>query len=175
MKSWKWIGVLVLGAALAVGCGGDDDDDKANDGKDSSGKGGSSAGKGGSAGKPDNVLDVPDGGVACGKNVCKLEEGEENVTLCCADAFAGTCGMMQGMSGCVKRIANYPGCPAATGGGGMLRLPSCCTPDGQCGINGGAFAGGDTCTELSAAKMRAMEMGAGNFIMFPDPQACPDK
>lgn len=171
MKSWKWMGVLVLGALLAVGCGGDDDDD---DGA-KAGKGGSgSAGKAGSAGKPDNVLDIPDGGIACGaKNICTLDEGEENVTLCCADAFAGTCGMMQGTQGCVKRVSSFPGCPSAMGGGGMFRLPSCCTDDGQCGINGGAFTGGDTCTELGAAAERAAMMGAGMFITFPPPQACP--
>ena len=166
MKSRKWMGVVVLGALLAVGCGGDDDDDD-----DSSG---GSSGKGSTepkdAGSP--MMMLPEGAVACGKNTCMPVEGEM-VTLCCADPFAGTCGMMQGTSGCVNRVENFPGCPAAMGAGGMFRFPSCCI-EGMCGINASMFMpGGPECTELGEAAMRAADMGAGSFIMFPAPQACP--
>jgi len=164
MKSWKWIAVLVLGASLAVGCGGDDDDD------DDNGK--PSAGKGGGGSEDAGLPPVDEGSVACGKVICMPEEGE-TATLCCFDEFSAKCGMKQGMSGaaCVMRVTPYKGCPSAMGMGG-LTLPSCCTDDGMCGINAGAFTGSTTCTENSEAMMDAAERGAGNFITIPPAQAC---
>lgn len=167
MKSWKWMAVLVLGAALAaaaVGCGGDDDDDDAPAKTPDKG----TAGKGDE--KPAEVMDVPEGGVACGNQVCKPQEGS-TVTLCCADAFSATCGMMQGQS-CVKRVETDPRCPSISVAGGMFMLASCCTEDNMCGIDTSVFTG-EPCTELAKAKEQAMMMGGmGSFIMFPDPKPC---
>jgi hypothetical protein len=165
MKSRKWMGVLVLGALLAVGCGGDDDDDSKSD-EGSSGKGSTQ-----DAGKPPGS-DLPMGAVACGKETCELQEGE-TATLCCFDPFTAKCGMMQGTQGCVMRVESYPGCPSVMGGGGMFSFPSCCTADNMCGINASLFMPGETCTELGAAAMRAMSMGGGSFITIPPPQPCP--
>jgi hypothetical protein len=169
MKSWKWMSVLVLAAILAVGCGGDDDDDDMKTDESSAGKGG-----GGSAAPKDaGTAGMDDTEVACGKVICKPEEGE-TATLCCFDEFSAKCGMKQGMSGqtCVMRVTPDSRCPSATGMGGGFTLPSCCTADNMCGINASVFTGGSTCTELGEAQMDAMERGAGNFIMIPDPQAC---
>jgi len=165
MKSWKWIAVLVLGATLAVGCGGDDDDDDKKP-EPSAGKGGGGAADAGA------LPSLPEGAVACGKVICKPEEGE-TATLCCFDEFSAKCGMKQGTgAACVMRVTPDSRCPSASGMGGMFMLPSCCTDDNMCGINAGVFTGSTTCTELGQAAMDAMDRGAGNFIMIPPPQAC---
>jgi hypothetical protein len=169
MKSWKWMAVLMmLGAALAVGCGGDDDDDDkatGSAGKGSAGKGSSEAG---ASGSPD-TMEVPDGGVPCGNQVCMPQEGS-TVTLCCADPFSAKCGMMQGQS-CVARVVTDPRCPSIMAGGGMFILASCCTDDNMCGIDTSVF-NGNPCTELGMAASQAMMMGGGMFITFPPPKSC---
>jgi hypothetical protein len=165
MKSWKWMAVLVLGAALAAaaGCGGDDDDDDAPAKTPDKG----TAGKGD---EPAEMMEVPEGGVACGNQVCMPQEGS-TVTLCCADPFSAKCGMMQGQS-CVPRVETDPRCPSIMVGGGMFTLASCCTDDNMCGIDTSIFTG-EPCTELGMAKQQAMMMGGmGSFIMFPDPKPC---
>ena len=165
MKSWKWFGVLVLGATLAMGCGGDDDDGDSNTEEETAGKGGS-----GNEDAGTGLPNLPEGAVACGKDICMLEDGEE-ATLCCFDEFSAKCGMKQGTMGntCVMRVTSDKRCPSVAVGGGMFTLPSCCTADNMCGINAGVFTGGMTCTELSMAAMDPRGMG---MIMFPPPKAC---
>jgi hypothetical protein len=167
MKSWKWFGVLVLGATLAMGCGGDDDDDGDKDAPTEEGE----AGDNGS--NPDagtGLPELPEGAVACGKTTCELEEGE-TATLCCFDEFSAKCGMKQGMTGnaCVMRVMSDNRCPSVAVAGGMFTLPSCCTADNMCGINAGVFTGGTSCTELGMAAMDPRGMG---MITFPAPKAC---
>jgi hypothetical protein len=164
MKSWKWIGVLLLGAALAMGCGGDDDDDgDKNTDEGSSGSGGEK-----DAGGDDNPLGLPEGAVACGTKTCELQE-DETATLCCYDEFSAACGMMNPTGGCVRRVTPDPRCESVSLAGGMFVLPSCCTADNMCGIQAGVFTGQMTCTELGAAAMDPRGMG---MIMFPPPKAC---
>lgn len=166
MTSWKWIAVLLLGAALAVGCGGDDDDDA----KDSD-KGKAGAGDEGEAGDDEShIIEVPEGAVACGTNVCEMPEGA-TAAPCCFDMFAGECGMMGGMS-CTKLIEQDPRCPGIQAG--PLSFASCCTGDNMCGLNTEMF-GGSPCTELGEfAEMAAMRapMGGMGFLMIPAPKAC---
>ena len=52
---------------------------------------------------------------------------------------------------------------------GIFTIPSCCTEDGQCGIDATNFGGG--CVELSVAAAMAAQMGGG-AIEWPKPQPC---
>jgi hypothetical protein len=174
MKSWKWIGVVVLGAALAgAGCGGDDDDDKSSAGSSGKSAAGASGKDSSSAGSGSPMTMLPEGAIACGKTVCELGEGE-TAMLCCFDEFSGMCGMKSGAgSNCVMRVESDSRCPSVSVGG-MFTLPSCCTADNMCGINAGIFTGSMDCTELSQASMMAMMRagGMGGFITFPPAKAC---
>lgn len=136
----------------------------------SGGKGGS----GGSASKDDagaattgadgSVLDV-DGGVPCGAEVCKPG-------ACCADPFVSLCGAPIGERACLipspEGTMSDARCPSIDVMG-LFTIPSCCTEDGQCGIDATNFGSG--CVELSVAAEMAGQMGGG-FIEWPKPRAC---
>lgn len=138
------------------------------------GGGDSSGGTGG--GKPtgdsdaatfdrDASLLVADGSVPCGVEPC--EPG-----ACCADPFAGICGVPIGENGCLmpspEDTMSDDRCPSVDVMG-LFTIPSCCTEDGQCGIDATNFGGG--CVELSVAADMAAAMGGG-FIMWPSPRPC---
>jgi len=108
------------------------------------------------------------GDLQCPNEVCAAlpappagASGMFSVELCCA--ASGDCGTSLNAAECVATPDNHPGCPLI-----MLMsfmIPSCCTPEGQCGIDGSAFMRG--CTSLEAATTMAM-----GFIELPAPAAC---
>jgi hypothetical protein len=132
----------------------------------SGGSGGGSGGSGGGSGDPVVVADAG-AGVFCGVEVC--EEG-----MCCADPFAGICGAPIGERGCLipspESTSSDPRCPSVDVMG-FFTIPSCCTEDGQCGVDGTNFNMG--CIELGMAAEGAMMMGGGaSLIEWPPPQPC---
>lgn len=152
--TWTLI-VLVLSAAVAGGCG----DDKDSGSK--AGAGGSSrAGTGGAGPKT----------APCGSKNCE-PPAEGTAEACCMDAFSSTCGFMLPGGMCAPSVLGDPRCPSVSVGGGIM-LPSCCTDDGQCGIDATMF-GMPGCVDLASAAERAKTMGGG-MIMFPEPRACGD-
>ena len=62
-------------------------------------------------------------------------------------------------------------CPSATFADFGITLDGCCTPDGQCGIDGTAVMM-PGCTDLATAGMMAEAMGAPPGVI-PPPQPCP--
>ena len=96
---------------------------------------------------------------------------------CCADESTGTCGTAA-MAGAMCEIPATPDsrCPgislgalggAAAGGLGML-AGGCCTPSGQCGLDGMIFGRG--CVDNS--EVQGLLGPLGGFIMLPVARAC---
>jgi hypothetical protein len=94
--------------------------------------------------------------------------------MCCYDPFVSVCGAPLGERGCIM-----PPPPDATSDTrcpsinimNFFTLPSCCTPDGQCGINVAQFGAG--CIELGMFATLAQQMAGGSFMLdVPPPQAC---
>jgi len=158
---WMVVLILMLSATLAYSCGGDDDDTmKEDDGKDDMPAAGSTA-----------APMAPEGAVLCGTETCTVPEGS-TVEACCFDAFTSTCGMMMpGSPNCVAVVTSFEGCPSLMAGMGIFNLASCCTEDGQCGLDASLF-GTPGCTELSAVMAMVPAMAQG-FITIPAPMACP--
>jgi hypothetical protein len=171
--------VLIV-AALGAGCGDDGGNDGDNDNE--SGRGGGGSGEAGRGGM------IEGEGVACGSTRCTMPEGS-TAEPCCADMFESVCGMRGGFGGtaCVAIVPVDPRCPTVSLGP-LGMLPSCCTADNMCGINGEMF-GEAECIELSQAEQEAMDrammfggdedggmpgggLPGGFTIDFPDPQAC---
>jgi hypothetical protein len=112
--------ILKLAASLVLlfaACGGDDDDTDS---------------------KSDPVLKP--GELGCGSKACALPNGITGETLCCKDAFTGTCGIKAG-DGCRDfpmpdercppppvQLPSFPGAAQATTYG-------CCTDQGECGVD----------------------------------------
>jgi hypothetical protein len=118
-------GFFVLGALLlSLSCGGDDDDDKPAE---------------------EEPTTLKTGQLACGKEACTLPEGLTGVYLCCADAFAGTCGITtKKRDDCRPFPKPDNRCPVPKGTpfddpqfGFELAstVVGCCTPDNRCGID----------------------------------------
>ncbi len=156
-----WTVVLMLGTALSASCG-----DDSGDGT------GDKAGTGGGAGNsgPPKTIDCEAGEVACGTECCGVAPGVM-AEACCADDFSGQCGMYGGFGStraCVRAVENFQGCPSVTIPVINFTLPSCCTPEKMCGIDGSVFGMGG-CTELGQAAMRAMQaiMMAGQSMNPP--------
>jgi len=66
-------------------------------------------------------------------------------------------------------VMSDPRCPSVKLGG-VTELPSCCDPNGQCGINAAMF-GQPLCIELAMADQQAKSLGA-NSADYPPPRAC---
>lgn len=119
-----------------------------------------------STGDPVEVADAGPG-VPCGAEVC--DEG-----ACCADPFVSLCGAPIGERGCLlpspESTSADPRCPSVDVMG-FFTIPSCCTADGQCGIDATNFGSG--CVSLAMAAEMAMQMGGGaSFVTWPPPQPC---
>ena len=140
----------------------------------SHGGGGGAGGTGASGGDHDGSISVggadaslvsADGGIPCGSEVC-------SAVGCCADPFASLCGVAVGERGCLipspESVMADERCPSVDVMG-IFTIPSCCTADGQCGIDATNFGGG--CVELSIAAEMAAQMGGG-FIDWPSPRPC---
>jgi hypothetical protein len=122
---------------------------------------------------------IPAGDVACGQNVCGPVDGVTGMP-CCADKFAGTCGVTNFTGQCTKAPAPQPKeCPMLMPIGGFLQLRSCCTTKGECGIDASMFGMGSCINYADAKAQAAMYMppmgvgGAagmfGNFMLtLPD-------
>ncbi len=161
-------------------------------GSDSGNKGGDNGGTGGkkSTSEPDSGTTpptptttasspIPMGSVGCGPNVCGPVDGVTGAP-CCADMFAGTCGVKNFAGQCAKAPAPQPKeCPMLMPIGGFLQLRSCCTTKGECGIDASMFGMG-ACINYADAKAQAamytppMGQGGaagmfGNFMLtLPD-------
>jgi hypothetical protein len=98
---------------------------------------------------------IPMGSVGCGSNVCGPVDGVTGAP-CCADMFAGTCGVKNFAGQCTKAPAPQPKeCPTLMPIGGVIQLRSCCTTMGECGIDASMFGQG-TCINYADAKTQAM-------------------
>lgn len=187
MNARIWFSLLMLVASVActkttavdhdggaAGSGGGGTSASGGSGGGSGGKGGKGGSGGTNASKDDggtpiegsdaSILDV-DGGIPCGREVCKPN-------ACCADPFASLCGAPIGESACLipspEGTMSDSRCPSIDVMG-LFTIPSCCTEDGMCGIDATNFGSG--CVELSVAAEMAAGMGGG-FIMWPKPRAC---
>jgi hypothetical protein len=169
--------IALVGTAIG-GCGED-----ASDADDSSGDGGASdsgpadnadTGTGGGAGSG-STSPAPGGSgqsVACGSSTCTAPGGGFAMA-CCAEESSGTCGMSVMGGACSKPVAGDERCPPVSIMGAIM-LPSCCTPEGLCGIDPSMF-GMPGCVDLkSAAERSGMSgmMGGGIAITFPEPRSC---
>lgn len=159
------------------GDNGDGDGDSNGDG-DGDGDGdtnGDGDGDGDSNGDGDGdeveVLDAGNG-ILCGSTACPMGG-------CCADQFQSLCGAAIGVSGCIKPPEpdenSDQRCPEISIAG-FFTLPSCCTPEGDCGINASMFSPTATCVEISEFEMRARMMlgDSGGALPFeiPEPKRC---
>jgi hypothetical protein len=151
MKRWVlWTVMLMLATALTTSCGDDSGDD------------GPKAGNGGGAGNggPPMKIECNSGEMACGTECCG--SSDPAIPACCADDFAGTCGNSVssfggGTPACVPRVPTFEGCPSLVIPVVGFMVPSCCTAEKMCGLEGTLF-GMPGCTELGEAAMRAMQM-----------------
>jgi hypothetical protein len=153
--TWTMI-VLVLSAGVAGGCG----DDKSDSGSEAGAGGTSRAGTGGAGAKTE----------PCGSKNCEPPE-DGTAEACCMDSFSSTCGFKMPGGACAPAIVGDPRCPSVSVAAGIT-LPSCCTDDGQCGIDATMFTM-PGCVDLATAAERAKTMGGG-MISFPEPRACGD-
>jgi hypothetical protein len=134
-----------------------------------SNNGGTSGGNGGTGGDDEpNMSSDEDAGAdePCGAVVCEAPE-------CCVDPFASLCGAKLGRA-CLmpppETAGSDPRCPSVSIMG-IFSIPSCCTDDGQCGIDAAMFGGG--CVSYEEAEMGAQMMGAPpGAIPWPEPQSC---
>jgi len=171
----------VLGALLIAACG----DDAIPDGKPTAlatgtaGRQGAAAASGGNSdtapasagsdawfpgGLPPPLL------VACGTALCASPvAGFGFITACCADEATSTCGTTTPSGGCMKPPAGDPRCPALNFRG-IISVPSCCTADGACGLDG-AMYGMPGCTDLASASARANAMRILG-VSVPEPRPC---
>lgn len=163
MTRWVlWTVMLMLGTALVTSCGDDSDGD------------GPAAGTGGSnkagTGGPAMEIKCEAGEMVCGTACCGSDD--PMTPACCADDFSGMCGMsvsaFGGTAACVPAVETFAGCPSLTIPVVMFKVPSCCTADKMCGLEGTLF-GMPGCTELGEAAMRAMQMFMMARPMTPVP------
>ena len=189
-----WLTAMLAVAAIA-GCG-DDDSEVTDAGAShagtgaSSGKGGNggagarggaggSAGRSGSGGAGGRGAAGRSGGttpasVKCGTATCESPAAAMGfIIACCFDEKISKCGQSIMGRPCGAAVDADPRCPslAIMSMGLLPDLPSCCTPEGQCGINAAMF-GMPGCMDLATASQQAEMMGAG--ITLPAPRPCSD-
>jgi hypothetical protein len=83
------------------------------------------------------------------------------------DEAIRACGSARMSGPCPEPEEDVLGCPVLDLGG-LLMLPSCCTPQGMCGVV--VFTVGGDCVDLASAAERARMAGA--TAVFPEPRAC---
>jgi len=142
-----WLGLL-LGAAALAGCG-----DDAVDGAPDAGAGARRAHDRGGAGGSD-----------AGGGQAAADGGGGRMD----DEPIHACGSARMSGPCPKPEEDVLGCPVLDLSG-LLQLPSCCTPQGMCGVVV-YTVGGQDCVDLASAAQRARMAGA--TAVFPEPRAC---
>jgi len=143
-----WI-ALLLGAAALAGCG----DDAADGERDAGGGARRAHDRGGAGGSDAGHTD---------RNAADGGEGRMD------DEATSMCGIARMGGPCPRPTEDGLGCPVLDLGG-LLMLPSCCTPLGMCGVV--VFTvGGQDCMDLASAAERARMAGA--TAVFPEPRAC---
>lgn len=159
----SWVVLAGLIATLgAVACGGDDSGEKS------------------SPSKSDTKKDDDDkDSVGCGPKVCKPPSADFMGQLCCKSNFEGTCGQMVAGTCTDLPPASDKRCKSTTfnAGGSMVQVPSCCTPNNECGLVFNAGIGAPMCTSVTQAKMfgaRFMAMGMMGTMMFDFTGNLPD-
>jgi hypothetical protein len=154
---------LIAALGVSVGCGGDDGDTKSSSTKD----------------PKDTKAKSTEGQVGCGPKVCKPAEGFMG-TLCCKENFAGTCGQMVAGTCTDLPPESDKRCDPTSFMvmGNAVQVPSCCTPNDECGLVFNAGFGAATCTSLTQASMfgQSFRPGMGMMFMFngslPSPKTC---
>lgn len=188
---WVMVWIVASASALLVACGddaGDGDGPRDSDsgprdsGSDSPGgetdaatsgqtDSGSStntdSGTGSSTNRDASTSSDEDAGAdePCGAVVCEAPE-------CCVDPFASLCGAQLGRA-CLMPpppdVGSDPRCPSISIMG-IFSLSSCCTDEGECGIDASMFGSG--CVNYAEAEEGAANMGAGGFIPWPAQGTC---
>jgi hypothetical protein len=131
---------------------------------------------------PTKTPNPVEGEVPCGPMVCKPKEGFMGA-LCCKSEFDGKCGQMVAGTCTDLPPESDKRCMSSTfmAAGSPVVVPSCCTPDNECGLIFNAGIGAPMCTSLIQAKQlgaRFMMMGGTGMMMFnfngalPDPVTC---
>ena len=163
--------VLALPFALFVGCGDDDTPSEITPsagraGANTTGRAGSGQGVGGNSTLPTTPMTE----VQCGSTTCSAPGAAIGFIMpCCADEANSKCGMSSPMGGsCTVPSPGDTRCPSVQAMG-LFMIPSCCTPDNQCGIDASMFGFGG-CTDLESAAKQSMSMGSGTMI--PAPRRC---
>jgi hypothetical protein len=177
--------LATLICSAAWGCGGDDSDSPMPTAGSSAAAGRS--GSGGQAGVAGTPAAMP---VPCGSSMCYPPPNPLSALIggmplpimlpspmaCCVDESAGTCGTAA-MAGamCEARATPDSRCPGislgALGGAaaGLGNIAGgCCTPSGQCGLDGMIFGRG--CVDNS--EVGSMLGALGGLIMLPPAMAC---
>jgi hypothetical protein len=171
-RSWTLL-IMLLAFTSALACGEDGDPadqpvaGSAGGASGASGSGGSGGGGagGGTGGAPSAMTTV-----MCGTGTCMAPAIAAGfITPCCADQATSTCGTSLMGSACAAAPVSDPRCPSASIMG-FIMLASCCTAQGECGIDASQF--GMSCVSLSAAASGAMGMGMGLPITLPEPRNC---
>ena len=173
-----YVSLLAVCGALAVGCGGGDDDGGDDESSGSAGAGGRTAGTGGATGAAGMAGSTSTGSsgatggggsgaggsgstvapVPCGSTMCQPGTSRF-VRPCCFDMAAGKCGTTIPFGGsmmCNENVEADPRCESVMSRVGQI--PSCCTEDNRCGISFAMF-GMPGCTSLEEAAMIAMGDG----------------
>jgi hypothetical protein len=173
--------VMTLGVFAFEGCS-DKKQSKSDAGPDSDagnagGKGGrGGAGGGGTGGRKSTTgtAGSSSDAVKCGSMMCQSPAGAMGfITACCADEKTSTCGTSAMGGTCAVPSAGDPRCPKVEVMGFGITLPSCCTAQGQCGLDASMF-GMPGCIDLATAATQAASMGMGMGGPLPAPRGCAD-
>jgi hypothetical protein len=170
---------LVLGSALLASCGDDTEIEESPGRRDAgvSGQGGAAA-KSGRPARPQAAGESGSGRpsppelamVECGTAVCVSPiVGFGFINACCADEATSICGIKTLSGSCMKPDPGDPRCPALNFRG-LIGLPSCCSEDGQCGLEG-TRVGMPGCMGLASAgwlrPTSRLAFGAFRTTRFP--------
>ena len=195
-KRALWSCVLLVGV-VAIGCGGDDEDNQPTAGTGGFGgtggtggvSGGGAGGAGGAAGTTMTVMPI-----MCGTTTCQppqspfamfgalLGGAVPTPVPCCLTGAANPCGLSPMAGGMCEppammdprcapvAIMAPPGLPIPPNAGAGLGF-GCCTAMNRCGVDGSAFGRG--CVDnMEATTMLSSLPLIGGFIRVPAPKGC---
>ena len=135
------------------------------------GKAGAAAGRGGGPALPGvlPMLQQPPA-IPCGTALCASPiAGLGFIVACCADEGTSTCGTAIPSGACMKPPVGDPRCPGLNFRG-IISVPSCCTDQGACGLDG-AMWGTSGCRDLESAAQEIEQMRAFG-VSIPAPRLC---
>jgi hypothetical protein len=152
---------MIAALGVAAACGGDDGATKSPSTKD----------------KDDKPTGMQ---VGCGPKVCKPPSDDFMGTVCCKEAFEGTCGQMVAGTCTDLPPESDKRCDPTSFMvmGNSVQVPSCCTANDECGLVFNAGFGMASCTSLTQATRFGAQFRAGMTMMFnftgdlPSPKTC---